>query len=341
MEAEKPKYKEKKPAKRPDELIVKLREKNLEISQEDEIPLKNYIRSIGYYRLSGYFKPFKTDGRFNDGTNYKHIIDLYTFDKELRLMSLHALKTIEINLKAALSDTLSISYDSDWYVQPKLFDSTRKKEAMVNDYQCVDGNVEVVPVKKDINLYRGLLEGIQENVDRNKGKEYLVHLREKYDKMEAVPSWMMMQCISFGKLSKLFGLLKPSERRGVSRLFGAANADAFPSWLESFVVLRNLSAHHERAWNWKFPGGLSFPSREKHRFVTMLYGVENHPENKHILYYYGVSACILKVLSKIAPDEAINFKNEFWSKVDKYGVDVSEMGFPDTFDSYDIWKREA
>lgn len=341
MENERPRYKEKKPARRPDDLIVKLRESNLEISEEDELNFKDYIRSIGYYRLSGYFKPFKTGNSFKDGTNYQQIIDLYTFDKELRLMSLHALKTIEINLKAVLSDTLSLAYESDWYVQPDLFDSSRKKQGIVDEYHCIDGNIEIVPVKKDINLYRALLDGIQENVNRNNGKEYLVHLRTKYDKMDAVPSWMMMQCISFGKLSKLFGLLKSAERRDVSRLFGAINPDAFPSWLESFVVLRNLSAHHERAWNWKFPGGLSFPSREKHRFVTKIYGVENHPDNEHILYYYGVSACILKVLEKIAHTEYTAFKSQFWTLVKKYGVDVSAMGFPDTFDSYDIWKPDV
>lgn len=339
-ESNKPKYKEKKPARTPDELIVKLKKRFLSIPEEDEIPFKDYIRSIGYYRLSGYFKPLeKAKDEFEDNKNYRHIIDLYSFDKELRLLSLNVLKTIEINLRATLSDVMSLAYDSDWYTQEDLFFVDRKKKVMLDDFHCINGVIENIPKEKEIILYKSLLTGINENVNRNKGKEYLKHLEDKYDGIEAVPSWMMMQCISFGKLSKLFGLIKASERRHVARLFGAIDTDGFASWLESFVVLRNLSAHHERAWNWKFPGGLSFPTREKHRFITMKYGVENHPENKHTQYFYGVSACLIKVLTKIAPDEAELFKREFWKLVDMYKIDIKHMGFPSKLDDYDIWKR--
>lgn len=341
-DSNKPKYKDKKPARRPDELIEKLRKNNLSIPEHEELTIKNSIRSIGYYRLSGYFKPFKNGKAFTEGIGFNQIEDLYTFDKELRLLSLRALKTIEINLRACLSDVMSLAYGSDWYIHPHLFHTDRTKNDYVNDPICKDGAIEYVNIKKDINLYNSLISGISKNIERNRGKEYLIHLRTKYDRMETVPSWMMMQCISFGKLSKLYGLLSVSEKREIAKLFGGAiKAETFAGWLESFVLLRNLSAHHERAWNWKFSGGLSFPSRDKNRFVTMMYGMENHPDNDRLRYYYGVSACILRVLNRIAPDEGRKYKENFWNLIDQFSIDIEQMGFPKEFASYDIWKRDV
>eukprot|EP00659_Diplonema_papillatum_P000386 gene386-550_t len=90
-----------------------------------------YLERIGYYRLSGYWfafrertelccpliqhknqKPTKTKpGRipldiFKPGTTFQNAVDLYVFDKRLRLLAMDALERIEIALRVDISHGL-------------------------------------------------------------------------------------------------------------------------------------------------------------------------------------------------------------------------------------------
>lgn len=57
--------------------------------------------------------------------------------------------------------------------------------------------------------------------------------------------------------------------------------------------------------------------------------------------FYGISGCILQTLYKISHELGSNYKKEFYSLVDKYGIDMSVMGFPLASELYDIWNNET
>ena len=80
-----------------------------------------YLERIGYYRLSAYWYPCRAsktislrddsckevkDDLFKPGTEFSQIVDLYVFDKRLRLLMLDALERIEIALRTHLVLTL-------------------------------------------------------------------------------------------------------------------------------------------------------------------------------------------------------------------------------------------
>lgn len=62
------------------------------------------LKHISYFRLSAYFLPFQsTKDTFDHGTTFEQIIDLYHFDKELRLLTFGAIEKIEIFLRTSLA----------------------------------------------------------------------------------------------------------------------------------------------------------------------------------------------------------------------------------------------
>jgi len=90
--------------------LEKLLNNGLIISDLDQA--RHILKNIGYYRLSAYFRPFFVPGqqtkRFLPGTTFDDILQLYVFDRELRLLVLDALERIEISLRGTLSSTLPI-----------------------------------------------------------------------------------------------------------------------------------------------------------------------------------------------------------------------------------------
>lgn len=80
----------------------------------------SYLQRIGYYRLSAYWYPFRQsttstlNGKttvqildtFRDGALFSNAVDLYVFDKKLRLLLLDALERIEINMRADIAHYL-------------------------------------------------------------------------------------------------------------------------------------------------------------------------------------------------------------------------------------------
>ncbi len=86
-----------------------------------------YLKRIGYYRLSGYWFPFRERSaarevvdNFVAGATFENAVKLYVFDKQLRLLAMDALERIEIALRVDISHTLG-KLDRFAYLRPELF----------------------------------------------------------------------------------------------------------------------------------------------------------------------------------------------------------------------------
>jgi abortive infection bacteriophage resistance protein len=107
-----------------------IKPRGLLFSQEEESELKQYLKNIGYYRLSGYFHYFyepcrENEHRFSIGTQWSEIKRLYDFDEKLRGIFFRHLLQLEIMLKAFLMNVLGAkSKDSEWIYNQNLFDQT-------------------------------------------------------------------------------------------------------------------------------------------------------------------------------------------------------------------------
>jgi len=213
-----------------DELLEKLRGRGLNIN--DEASAKTALTFIGYYRLSGYFIPYykHTDDRipeliepkeFKENIYFQNILDLYDFDRKIRLIILEQIQRVEIGLRTCLSEHMSKKYGCHWFMNLTIFD---------NEYD-----------------YEGFFNQI------SSAKEtFIQHYKEKYSHPKYPPSWMITETLSFGAWSKMYTDLLKEDKKAIAEYFNVKSVDVMQSWFRTLSHLRNLAAHHNRIWNRRF-----------------------------------------------------------------------------------------
>jgi len=214
----------------------------------------DYLERIGYYRLSGYWYPFRersgdccilSSGNqkkknkktqtlaldsFKPGVTFQHAVQLYVFDKQLRLLALDALERIEIALRVDLSHTLG-RLDQFAYLKPELFH---------DDFsQRIDQETGVTKLHTWLGKHGQL-------INRSK-EEFVRHNKDRYGLPLAI--WVACEVWDFGTMSTLFSGMRESEQDAIASQYGISNGRVFASWLRSLNYLRNVSAHHSRLWN--------------------------------------------------------------------------------------------
>jgi abortive infection bacteriophage resistance protein len=84
---------------------IQLLEQRGMIMPSDRDRAANWLRRIGYYRLSGYWYPFRVRENevaldaFQPKTTLERVFNLYVFDKRLRLLMLDAIERVEVGLR--------------------------------------------------------------------------------------------------------------------------------------------------------------------------------------------------------------------------------------------------
>lgn len=221
----------------------------------DKAKALHYLERIGYYRLSGYWFPFRersdiccpllaTDGKkfkrgntnrlvlddFKTGASFQNAVDLYVFDKKLRLLVMDALERIEIGLRVDISHFLG-KKDCFAYLKPDLFfeDFSTKldeKTGLSDHHQWLSKQATLVSRSKE---------------------EFIKHNKVKYG--FPLPIWVICEVWDFGTLSTLFAGMKEADQDAIASKYGVSNGRIFASWLRSLNYLRNVCAHHSRLWN--------------------------------------------------------------------------------------------
>ena len=93
---------------------------------DDEAEAAHYLKFIGYYRLSGYALPLslkRTDGthQFKPGVRFTDILNLYRFDRELRLILNDAIERVEVAFRTRVSDYMAVKYGPHWLLKADCF----------------------------------------------------------------------------------------------------------------------------------------------------------------------------------------------------------------------------
>tara|TARA_R110002153_G_scaffold257677_1_gene416938 strand:- start:1135 stop:2037 length:903 start_codon:yes stop_codon:yes gene_type:complete len=290
-----------KPALTYAEQIQQLQERGLEINNIARAT--HLLESISYYRLSGYWYPMladKSNHQFKANSTFQSAFQLYSFDRELRVLILRELEKIEVSIRAKMIYLLSHEYGAFWYQDANLFKNH------INHSKCL---------------------GSLEHEYNRSDEEFIDAFAKKYSN-PLPPSWMMLEITSFGTLSFLFSNLKPGKvKRDIARHFGL-NDKTFSSWIHSIVYLRNVCAHHSRLWN----RVMSIqPIRPRNIYKTWL---KNEGVSNNRTYY--ILTIILFLMQTINPEHTIVAR--FKALLEKYpNVDVFAMGFPKNWETETLW----
>lgn len=93
-----------KPFRTIDEQIQLLRnDKHLIIPNEEEDNVRKSLSDYNYYRLSGYSLTLRKNDKFSSESRFSDIMQIYDFDRDLRLCVLKYLEDIEIALRTHLA----------------------------------------------------------------------------------------------------------------------------------------------------------------------------------------------------------------------------------------------
>ena len=207
------------------------------------------LEFIGYYRLSGYSHAFRcspSDEKFVEGTKFKDIIELYKFDRKLKLLLLDAIERIEVAVRSCLAYQLSnksvsfIDSDSNFILDRIVTNNNNRR---INK-QKNGGFSNNLTVRK---VLFNLRKKISEKLNSRKNEPAIEHLLATYK--EPYPLWITIQVFDFSDLCDLYQIIDSDLAKVVSNKFGVASPSTFLSWLQSIRVVRNICAHHGRLVN--------------------------------------------------------------------------------------------
>jgi len=274
-----------------------LRDRNLTINNV-HYALKK-LKHLNYYRLSAYFYPFYEEkDLFREGTTFEDIVQLYYFDKEFRNLLFFAVEKIEIYIRTQTAFIISQKHGVFGYNDRRIFHNANK--------------------------HQEILQSIKKEIGRSKEpfvNEYFSKYRDAY-----LPTWAMVEIISFNTLSKIFANLKEEYREAILHEIGI-KPYVFQRWLHTLTYIRNVCAHHSRLWNKVLAIEPMKPKNQK--FFKEL-------NNKKIFFV----VVMLEFLLQEIGDEEFDFKYQLQRLFHKYPmVDEKAMGFVQNWQDFEIYTR--
>lgn len=287
----------------PSQLVTLLKSRGLFIDNETRV--ENYLRHIGYYRFSAYLYPLlkmpKEKQIFKPDATFDKALDMYRFDRHLRLLMFNQLEKIEVAVRSAIVNIASRDTGNPfWMTDPSCF---------------YDGNV-----------FSNSLQLINNELIKSR-EDFIEHFRNTYsDPMP--PSWMLAEILPLGVLTKIYGNIKSNQiRKEIAREF-ALSIPVFKSWMTIITVARNNCCHHARVWNRTFALRALTMRRMSLPWITS-------PVNQQKVYF---SLCVIKYfLNIISPKNDMTNKIENLL-ADYPNIDISAMGFTVDWKNEPLWK---
>lgn len=244
----------------------------------------------------------------------QNAVDLYVFDKQLRLLTMDALERIEIALRVDIAHTPG-KLDTFAYLKGDLFHSTFSKDL----YK-----------QTGLTKHHAWLTKHAQLISRSK-EEFVNHNKTKYGLPLAV--WVACEVWDFGTMSNLFDGMREAEQDAIAAKYGITNGRTFATWLRSLNYLRNVCAHHSRLWNRNIVDQPKLPSAATVPWVTPF---EANPRVRARCY---LLLCMLRhLLLVLSPSSSwpqrMKTHLQVFPNLDHLGLNRLGMGAADGWEQY-------
>jgi abortive infection bacteriophage resistance protein len=194
---------------------------------DDPAAAEFYLQHLNYYRLGAYWLPFEADHAthtFKPSTHFAQVLDLYVFDRELRLLVLDAIERVEVSVRSQWAYQLAHQH---------------------GPHAHLDVTLAFKP-----HLWQTNIDKLSDEVGRS-DEAFIKHLQNTYSE-SLPPVWAVCEVMSLGLLSRWYNNLKPMPtRRAIAAAYGV-DEKVLESWLRHLSLVRNTCAHHSRLWNREF-----------------------------------------------------------------------------------------
>lgn len=311
-----------KPYRSSEEHLDKLERRGMELDRDFAA---QWLNSVGYYRLSGYWYPFRelVDGRrkdtFSPGTTFADVVALYEFDRKLRTLVHDGVERVEVLLRTQLNEATGalgpLAYRDASTFRPSFNHAAWLK--------TVDGRIHRARRSNDAVKHH----------DRYYGGQ--------------LPVWVVSDVLDISDVSRLYEGLPArmqweiAERLGIhvdlavlskGQQTKAKKNHPLVRWFEQIAIVRNTSAHHSRLWNRSFaPVGTAA--------LRTVPALSSLPEGQSERIYGAL--CVMGLLLDTA-SPGTTWRTKVHDLVETsftpiHDRHVVEMGFPDTWRDDPFW----
>jgi abortive infection bacteriophage resistance protein len=292
----------------PDQL-VKLEARGLQIV--DRAAAEHSLRYTGYYRLSAYALTFQDCAQpekpFRPGTTFDDLISVYCFDRELRLLVLDAIERVEVALRSVLNNEMAVRHGPHWFMNVRHF-------ALRFDHARFIADIEA---ELRIDVAGQLPAQPHQEV-------FINHYYTKYGDPYLPPSWMVIETLSLGALSRIITNLNLGvERIAIAQSFGT-DEFVLRGWFHVLSYVRNLSAHHSRLWNRQLVIKFRQVARRHQSFLTTTDR------------FYAVAVVLYDLLQHVAPGTQWHIRLR--DLIARHPIlPLGAMGFPANWQQVPFW----
>lgn len=205
-----------KPALLFNEQVNKLEERGLIIPDVDKAV--EFMAHCNYYRFAEYGKYFSVSkDKYDEGTTFDTITELYCFDAEFSRLMFTFLSKIELSFRCRLAYAMAHALGPLCLSDPANF-----------------RNYDFLPELKS-------------QLRRSK-EPFILHYRDTYG-LEIPPVWAAFEIVSFGLLSKIFKSVRSMEVIKVVAVEYGLHKRKAQNVFHHLSYVRNICAHHSKLWD--------------------------------------------------------------------------------------------
>ena len=277
--------------------------------------MQRWLETVGYYRLSAYWLPYENrpaNGQtrsksFPSGTKFSDIIDIYVFDRKLRLLTMEAIDRFEIAVRSRWTNRLTLAHGSHAHMDSRNFASGFDHARM----------------------YAKMAQTCF-----NSSEVFIEHYRAKYTEPFLPPLWQISELMTLGEISMWVKATKDNRiKDSLARDLGLPNKETLEGTLQLLSYIRNICAHHSRLWNRKTVKRAPNIRNFRANMDIDILGSQQQPRNS----IYNVLVVLAETLKYQSPDTT--YPQRVAALVGtRAQVQRNAMGFPSDWASRPVWK---
>ena len=267
---------------------------------------EHYIQNIGYYRLSAYLYPLlqipKEKHRFKAGCSFQDALNLYRFDKKLRLFLFNEIEKVEIALRSTLANTVAEETGNIfWMTDASMFANADKFSRTM------------ALVDKEL---------------KNSKEEFILHFKEKYSNAYP-PAWILVEILPLGVVTRIYENLVDNALRKKIAVRFSLPVPVFISWITVITLTRNTCCHHARVWNKENPITPMIAKKLSRPWVSSTISPNRT--------FFDI--CIIKwFIDIVSPHN--DMKGHLLQLLGDFPmIDIQAMGFPKNWFEEPLWKE--
>lgn len=186
--------------------------------------------------------------------------------------------------------------------------NTLAKKYGVQDYLKIENFDE--NVNEDIK--NNLIENINKEIDDNYNKHTAIkHYKDTYN---FIPPFVLNKVLTFGTISRYYGLLKQNDRQDISKYFKISDK-LLKQILANLTMIRNIAAHSDRLFCYRNKYYISFKNIDK-----------NYKRTGNFTNIYMIIQCMKILLDE---EKFKEFENLFNIEVNKLKEKLNSININD------------